>query len=91
MMKILVKLLSNASNIKTLTLVNSGAGGNFIHLRVVNSNKLSTITLMVPIQAYNINGTPNVFDTKIDFRDYSEDIGFYILGLEKQDLILRYL
>ena len=89
-MKIGVKILIYTGEIETLTLVDLGAGGNFIHSRVVNQNKLSTTTLMVPLQAYNIDGTPNanriiteVFDTILDFWDHSKEVRFYVSDLEK--------
>ena len=96
-MKILVKIPMIAGEEKVLALIDSGAGGNFIHSRVVNQKKLSTTTLVVPLQAYNVDGTPNsngiiseVFDTEVDFGDHTEEVRFYVSGLGKQDLILGY-
>ena len=92
-----MKIPTDARDFKAFTLIDSEAEENFIHSRVVNSNKLLTTTLIVPLQIYNIDGTSNtngkfmkVFDTVIDFGDHSEEIRFYVSGLGKQDLILGY-
>lgn len=42
-----------------LALLDSGAGGNFIHPKLALSSKLAYKPLPNPIQAFNVDGTPN--------------------------------
>ena len=50
---------SEYQNVETLALIDSGAGGQFIHQEYVEQLGLSTKPLKKAITAQNIDGTPN--------------------------------
>ena len=54
-----LQLIVGSKVIDILDLLDSGAGGNFIHPKLALSSKLSCQILPKPIQAFNVDGTPN--------------------------------
>ena len=45
--------------VKTTTLLDTGAGGNFIDQNFVQNQKIKTKDLEHPIKIFNVDGTPN--------------------------------
>jgi hypothetical protein len=54
-----IKLLIGNQTVKTTTLIDSGATGNFLDLRLLSLANFPLQKLPQPIQAYNVDGTTN--------------------------------
>ncbi len=92
-----LKLLVGSKVIDILALLDSGAGGNFIDTKFAKNLTISLFTLNKPIKTLNMNGTLNKegmitdkVNSDILINDIHMTIDFYVTGLGKVSLILRY-
>jgi hypothetical protein len=83
--------------ISFMALLDCGATGLFVDQDFVDRNRIITRTLSCPIPVYNIDGTLNeagsireVVDVVLCYKDHFERVQFTVMGLGKQDAILRY-
>jgi hypothetical protein len=53
------KSLGQKKIVKAPTLLNTGAGGEFIDQNFVQNQKIKTKELKYPIKVFNVDGTPN--------------------------------
>ena len=89
--------LSKTETIETLALINSGAGGIFIHTDYAEQLELKRIPLDKSITAWNINGTPNKRGLMTHYVLININIGekkllikAYVIGIGKESLILGF-
>ena len=85
---------SEVKNIKTLGLIDSGAGGKFIDQNYARAAGFKLCKLETPLQAYNMDGTENKqgaiktyinLDLEINGRKTSTDL--LVTGLGKEQII----
>src|SRR5438270_11014273 len=91
-----LKLLVGSKVIDILALLDSGAGGNFIHYNLAPTLQKPTL-LKKPIQAFNIDGTPNkegmithYITADILVNDLQMTLGLLIARIGKVFLILEF-
>ena len=84
-------------NVKTLALIDSGAGGKFINQNFVRKEKLEIKDLENPLVVYNVDGTLNKMGTIRKYVDLSLIINrrrimerFLVTGLGKLKVILGF-
>ena len=92
-----IEIKDECKSIKTLALIDSGAGGKFINQKYVEQLGLPVQTLEKPIMARNVDGTLNKTGTitsyvdlmaKIDRR--TMDLQLLVMGLGNQKIILGF-
>ena len=84
-------------NVETLALIDSGAGGQFIHRAYVEQLRLPVKPLEKTITAWNIDGTPNrtgtinsCVDLTVEVDGKVMDIRLMVTGLGSQKIILGF-
>ena len=88
---------SEYESVKTLALIDSGAGGKFINQKYVERLGLSIQTLERPIMARNVDGTLNktgritsYVDLMVKIDGRTMDIRLLVTGLGNQKIILGF-
>ena len=83
--------------IETLSLLDSGAGGEFIHQNYVKTLKLPLLNLEKSIPAVNVNGTLNkkgtikqYIDLNMEIFGQKQIIQLLVTGLGKQKVLLGF-
>ncbi len=91
-----LKLLVGSKVIDILALLDSGAGGNFIHYDLAPTLQKLTL-LKKPIEAFNVDGTPNKEGTITHYvtadilvNDLQMTLGLLVAGIGKISLILGF-
>ncbi len=91
-----MKLLVGSKVIDILALLDSGAGGNFIHYDLASTLQKPTL-LKKPIEAFNVDGTPNKEGTITHYvtadilvNDLQMTLGLLVAGIGKISLILGF-
>ena len=89
--------MNECRNVETLALIDSGAGGQFIHQEYVEQLGLSTKPLKKAITARNIDGTPNRTGTINSYVNLTMEIDrkimdtrLLVMGLGSQRIILGF-
>ena len=92
-----IKNAERNENIKTLGLIDSGAGGEFIDQNYVKSTSFKTQLLDEPIMARNVDGTENkkgkitsFVNLKLTINGQTNTTRLLITGLGKQRIILGF-
>lgn len=81
--------------VETMALIDSGAGGIFIHKNFVDQHLLLVIPLKKPIQVYNVDGTRNIggkisarTSITVKIQSYQKTLTPLITDIGKEPLIL---
>ena len=89
-----ISLQGKSKIVDTTALIDSGATGNFMDIRLLSLNNFTLICLPEPIVAYNIDGTKNSkgticwnAKTILTLEDHSDPIELMILQLSKPRVI----
>ena len=92
---ILCESQRNEKTVETQTLINSGAGGNFLHHDFANKHRINLLPLDTPIIPWNFNGTLNIGGkithyvyVDILFDDQKIGTKLLVTNIGKNDLIL---
>ena len=90
-----ISLQGKSKIVKTTTLIDSGATGNFMDIHLLSLNNFTLVRLPEPIIAYNVDGTKNLkgtihwkAKTTLTLKDHSDPIELMILQLSKPRVIL---
>ena len=90
-----ILLQGKSKTIDTTTLIDSGATGNFMDVRLLSLDNFTLVHLPEPIVAYNIDGAKNLkgtirwkVKTVLTLGDHSDPIELMILRLSKPRVIL---
>ena len=90
-----ILLQGKSKTVNTTALIDSGATGNFMDVRLLSLNNFTLIHLPEPIVAYNVDGTKNLkrticwkAKTILTLEDHSDPIELMILWLSKPRVIL---
>jgi Retroviral aspartyl protease len=83
--------------VKATTLLDTGAGGEFIDQNFVQNQKIKTKELKYPIEVFNVDGTPNKQGTitkytwlDLTINGQTQTHNLLVTGLGKQKIILGY-
>jgi Retroviral aspartyl protease len=94
---ILGKSLGKKKSVETTTLLDTGAGGEFIDQNFVQNQKIGTKELKYPIEVFNVDGTPNKQGTitkytwlDLTINRQTQTHNLFVTGLGKQEIILGY-
>ena len=90
-----ILLQGKSKIVETTTLIDSGATGNFMDVRLLSLDNFSLVCLPEPIITYNVDGTKNLkgtiywkAKTVLSLKDHSDPIELMILQLSKPRVIL---
>ena len=90
-----IKLATKTQIVKTTTLIDCGATGNFIDISLLSKANFPLQCLPKPIWAYNVDGTTNIkgtirwkAHTDILFSQSRENTNLMVLSLGRQQVIL---
>ena len=94
-LRVPIKLLVENQTVETTTLVDSGATGNFINLRLLSLTNFPLKRLSQPIGTFNIDGTPNrqgtilwKARTHMVLPHGSDDLELMVVSLGRKQIIL---
>ena len=92
-----ITIKNEYQNVETLALIDSGAGGQFIHRDYVKQLELSTQPLEKVITARNVDGTTNKTGTintcvnlTMEIDGKTMDVQLLVMGLGSQKIILGF-
>ena len=90
-----ISLQGKSKTIDTTTLIDSGATGNFMDVRLLSLDNFTLVCIPEPIVAYNVDGTKTQKGTihwkartVLTLKDHSDPIELMILLLSKPRVIL---
>ena len=90
-----ISLQGKSKIVETTTLIDSGATGNFIDIRLLSLDNFTLVCLPEPIVAYNVDRTKNLkgtirwkAKTVLSLENHSDPIELMILRLSKPRVIL---
>ena len=90
-----ISLQGKSKIVKTTTLIDSGATGNFMDIHLLSLKNFTLVCLPEPIIAYNVDGTKNLkgtihwkAKTVLSLENHSDPIELMILQLSKPRVIL---